>query len=448
MARVLIVDDEPRMRDTLSQILTLSGHEPRAVDCVEAALTALDDEEYDVIVSDIVMPGLSGVDLLEAVRERRARSKVVLITGDPSAETAAEAVRKGAVDYITKPVKRERLAKIVTDAARLKRLEDENRRYREELEELVAARTRELAQSEHRFRELVIKNADGIVATSEAGEILMVNPAAEELMGRPASALLGTPLGLPINPDEPSEVDIHVPGCQPVSIELHTSTINLAGEPAFLASLRDVTARKQVEVERAEHLARFKKLLEDTARALSLAMEMRDPYTAGHQRRVTQLSLALGEALGFDESQLSGLRVTGLLHDLGKLNIPASILSRPSRLTDAELDLIKGHAESAYEILKEIDFPWPVAQAVLQHHERLDGSGYPRGLSGDEIRLEARILAVADVVEAMSSHRPYRPAHGVDHALAHVQRYRGVRFDEQVTDACLKLFEDGFIFED
>jgi len=179
-----------------------------------------------------------------------------------------------------------------------------------------------------------------------------------------------------------------------------------------------------------------------TVQVATTLSEMRDPYTTGHERRVAEVSVAIGAELGFDERRLEGLRVAGYLHDIGKITIPSEILSKPGKLTPVEFQLIKGHAQASYDVLKDVEFPWPVAQVALQHHERLDGSGYPHGLKGEAILLEARIMAVADVVEAMSSHRPYRPGLGIDKALAEIERGRGSAYDPAVVDACLRLFRD------
>ena len=170
--------------------------------------------------------------------------------------------------------------------------------------------------------------------------------------------------------------------------------------------------------------------------------EMRDPYTAGHEKRVAEIAVAISAELGFDGSRQEGMRIAGCLHDIGKINIPAEILSKPGKLTDIEYSLVKGHAQAGYDVLAHVDFPWPMAEVVLQHHERLDGTGYPRGLKGEEIIIEARILAVADVVESMSSHRPYRAALGIDKALDEIKHGRGVAYDATVVDACLKLFNE------
>jgi putative nucleotidyltransferase with HDIG domain len=194
---------------------------------------------------------------------------------------------------------------------------------------------------------------------------------------------------------------------------------------------------------------RLEQNLLQTVQAIAMTLETRDPYTAGHQRRVTELSLAIASAMGLDEQQIEGIRFGATIHDIGKIHIPAEILNRPGRLNELEFGLIKTHPEVGLEIVKEIEFPWPVADIIHQHHERLDGSGYPQGLKGDEIILEARILAVADVVEAMSSHRPYRPGLGIEAALDEISKNRGIFYDPLIVDTCIKLFNDKqFAFSD
>ena len=211
--------------------------------------------------------------------------------------------------------------------------------------------------------------------------------------------------------------------------------------------IRDITYRVEAQQSVEESLKNLQKALNGTVKALANTLESKDPYTAGHQRRVVQLACALARELGESPHYIEGMRVMGFLHDLGKIAIPGEILSKPSRLSEYEFNLIKIHPQAGYDILKEIDFPWPVALAVLQHHERLDGSGYPHGLSGDDIILEARILAVADVVEAIASHRPYRPALGIDQAMTEISQHQGVLYDPAVVQACLRLLsEKAFTF--
>ena len=176
--------------------------------------------------------------------------------------------------------------------------------------------------------------------------------------------------------------------------------------------------------------------------AVSAMVELRDPYTAGHERRAGELAAAIGAEMQLAEDVVKGLRITGYVHDIGKIGVPAEILSKPGRLTATEFELIKNHARVGYEILKDVAFPWPVAEIILQHHERLDGSGYPQQLRDGEIMLQARVLAVADVVESMGSHRPYRPALGVEAALEEITRNAGRLYDADVVSACTRLFRE------
>jgi putative nucleotidyltransferase with HDIG domain len=181
---------------------------------------------------------------------------------------------------------------------------------------------------------------------------------------------------------------------------------------------------------------------------MASAVEARDPYTSGHQIRSADLARAIAMEMGLPQDKIDGIRMAGSIHDIGKLSIPAEILSKPTKLSEIEFSLIKEHARKGYEMLKDVESPWPLAEIVHQHHERMDGSGYPRNLKGDDILIEARILTVADVVEAMASHRPYRPGLGIDAALNEIEKNRGTLYDGAVADACLRLFrEKGFNLE-
>lgn len=215
---------------------------------------------------------------------------------------------------------------------------------------------------------------------------------------------------------------------------------------AVMTSFFDITDRKLAELESAHHATRIQGTFMQTVGLISTLGEMRDAYTAGHERRVAELSHAIGVEMGLEDRQLEGLKVGGFLHDVGNMNIPGEILSKPGRLSPVEMRMVQSHTRAGYEILKNVDFPWPVAQVALQHHERMDGSGYPDGLKGEQILLDARVVAVADVVEAMASHRPYRPALGMDAALAEIENGRGTLYDAGVVDACLRLVrEKGYV---
>ena len=223
----------------------------------------------------------------------------------------------------------------------------------------------------------------------------------------------------------------------------------MAGDMAFgVRSLRMRQERDLALVKNQEQLVQLEDSLEDTVRTIATIVEMRDPYTSGHQVRVADLASAIAMQMGLPDEQVHAIHLAGIVHDLGKIQIPAEILSKPGKITDIEFSLIKIHPQAGYDILKDIDFPWPIAQMVLQHHERMDGSGYPQGLKGEDILLEARILAVADVVEAIAAHRPYRPGLGIEVAMEEITKNRGKFYDPQVVDACLTLFsEQGYTFK-
>jgi PAS domain S-box-containing protein len=206
--------------------------------------------------------------------------------------------------------------------------------------------------------------------------------------------------------------------------------------------------RKRAEEEREIALNKLQTSLEGSILIAASITEMRDPYTSGHQRRVARLATAIAGEMSLSDDLVKGIHFGATIHDIGKIAIPAEILSKPSSLSDLEFSLIRAHPQAGHEILKDIEFPWPIAQIVMQHHERLDGSGYPQGLTGDAILLEARVIAVADVVEAISSHRPYRPALGIDAALEEIERFRNTRYDPKVVDACVALIRDhGYDFQ-
>ena len=193
-------------------------------------------------------------------------------------------------------------------------------------------------------------------------------------------------------------------------------------------------------------LQNLRKTVEGTINIIAGTVDARDPYTAGHQVRVSDLAVTIAKEMGISKEQVKGIRMAGIVHDLGKIQVPAEILSKPGKISELEYELIKSHSRVGFNLLKDVDFPWPISEMVLQHHERMNGSGYPQGLKGDEIMLEARILAVADTVEAMSSHRPYRPALGIEKALKQIKQDKGILFDPDVVDACIKIFKDGYKF--
>lgn len=329
------------------------------------------------------------------------------------------------------------------------------------LEEKRRASERSLAESEQRFRGLVEQSLSGIYIIQN-GQYVYANPRLAEILGVDSyRELVGhSPIEFILPEDRQNveqqidnltqgtsqhltyEAGVRRPDGKIIDIGVHGAMATHMGVPAVIGLVQDVTDKKHAEAQLNTYVEKLQASLMQTVEVATVLSEMRDPYTAGHEHRVAEIAVAIGKEMGLDEYELEGLRVAGYLHDIGKINIPSEILSKPGKLTELEYEIIKGHPQSGYNALKDVDFPWPVAQVALQHHERINGSGYPQGLKGDEIILQARITAVADVVEAMGSHRPYRPGLGLEPALKEIERGSGTLYDPIVTDACLRLFRE------
>jgi len=327
----------------------------------------------------------------------------------------------------------------------------------------------ELAMSEKRFRSVAESATDAIITSNDEGRIIFWNTAAQSIFGYTADEVIGRSAALLMpkrfrkafadgvrrwrETGDSSFTGKRVvyPGLRKdgseFPAEIAYSVWSVGGASFTTAIIRDITARVLAKKALRESYVRAQRTLNGIVKALESAIELRDPYTAGHQVRVAELATAIAKEMDLSPDRIHGIRYAALVHDIGKIAVPAEILSKPTKLTRLEYSLIQAHPQQAYDILKGIEFPWPIADIVLQHHERMDGSGYPRGLKGDQILLEARILSVADVVEAMSSHRPYRAALGLDAALDEIRKNKGRLYDPDVVDACLVVFESGFTFE-
>lgn len=317
-----------------------------------------------------------------------------------------------------------------------------------------------LAESEAKYRGLVEQHITGIYIIQD-GAFVYVNPRFAEIFGYRLPELAGMKVALLVAEKdrdlvmenirkrfsgEVTSIDYEFTGRRKdgssVEIGVHGTRAAYGGKPAIIGVLQDITDRKTAQARAQQYLMQLEKSMFGTIDAVSKMVEMRDPYTAGHEQRVSDLAAAIGREMRLPDERIKGLRVIGLVHDIGKISCPAEILSKPGALTSVELLMVQAHSQLGYDILKGIDFPWPVAEAVLQHHERLDGSGYPLHLKGDAICLEARVIAVADVVEAMATHRPYRAAVGLDIALQEIERGAGTQYDAQAVGACLRLFRE------
>lgn len=322
-----------------------------------------------------------------------------------------------------------------------------------------------LEESEHRYHNLYDTAPTGYAAIdADSGKILQCNPAFALIFDQSKESITGQSFPSLLQHDG-STLDIDTimnqlasgDGIRNSELKIGTKQsdhiwINLNIDPVFdkngaviegRISINDISDRMAAEDQRRRFAVQMETALLQTIQAIALTIEKRDPYTAGHQQRVADLATAIGRHMQLDEHRMEGLRLGGMIHDIGKVYVPTEILNRPGKLDEAQFLLIKNHPQIGYDIIKGIDFPWPLSQMVLQHHERLDGSGYPNRLQGEEITLEARILAVADVIEAMASHRPYRPALSLEVALEEIENHKGNWFDSNVVDACRYLFDSG-----
>jgi PAS domain S-box-containing protein/putative nucleotidyltransferase with HDIG domain len=296
---------------------------------------------------------------------------------------------------------------------------------------------------------------DYLIVLDKWDRVIDLNPAAERFMGYKISEARGLsvkqilpqwpdPFGLATQTAESNrEIAIEKGGTQ----RIYNLSLSMAADPdgystSKVVLLTDITHRKQAEEERQQSAEKTLIALKATIESIARTTEIRDPYTAGHQKRVAQLAFAISGEIGLPKDNTEAVRMAAVIHDIGKIHVPAEILSKPGKLSENEFRLIKLHPQAGFDILKNIEFPWPIAKIVLQHHERMNGSGYPSGLSGGAILIEARILAVADVVEAMDSHRPYRPALGIDKALEEINRNKGTLYDADAVDACVRLFQE------
>jgi PAS domain S-box-containing protein len=316
--------------------------------------------------------------------------------------------------------------------------------------------------SEKWLRQITDNMLDMITQLDLQGRYVYASPSHIPILGYKPEELLGRSIFAFMHPEDKGKVIQGIQGAlqtrTPGSMEfrfrhaqghylylesmgnfLHDSKNEITGA---IFGTRDVTARKQAEEALKGTLKKLKSANEGIIQALAVTSEARDPFTAGHQRRVADLAQAIAREMPLSQDQIEAISMAGMIHDLGKISIPADILSKPSRLLDLEMKLIRMHSQAGYDILKDVEFPWPIAKIILQHHERLDGSGYPSGLKDQEILPEAKVLMVADVVEAMASHRPYRPAHRMGKVLEEIRTKQGKLYDPQVAEACLRLFKE------
>ncbi|HEK85233.1 MAG TPA: HD domain-containing protein [Candidatus Aminicenantes bacterium] len=435
----MVVEDENLVaRDLVNMVRTLGYEVTDIVQTGEAVLPSISQNPPDLALMDIVLKGnLDGIAVASVLWEEYS-IPVVYITSFADDLTFERAKLTEPFGYLIKPFEERELELTIETA-------------------LYKAKMQLLLKEKEQWLSTILKSiGDGIIVTDSEGRVSFFNPIAQKLIGWSESEAIAQPLEKVFKSKGISPLEAHSKSPelqemilfskhgQEIPVELIITPLPEAKgqEGGKVIVFRDVTARKKAEKEIQESWARLHRTLEGTIQAISTTIEMRDPYTAGHQRRVAKLAEAIARELQLSASQVEGIKFAAEIHDIGKIYVPAEILSKPTKLTDLEYTIIKTHPQAGYEILKNIEFPWPIAQIVLQHHERMNGSGYPNGLKGDKILLEARILAVADVVEAMSSHRPYRPSFGLDKALDEINSNQGVLYDPEVVKACLKIISN------
>lgn len=321
-----------------------------------------------------------------------------------------------------------------------------------------------LRQSEEKYRSLVENAQEGVYQTAPDGKFITVNNGFAKIYGYNSAqevlqSITDISRQLYVHPQDRERLlklvkkygavnDFEAQGYRKdggriwTSVSAHAVLDDQKRVLYYQGMIQDISEKKQIEAERLENVKTLRKALGATINAMAVTVETRDPYTAGHQRRVADLARAIATEMKLTSDQIDGVRMAGMIHDIGKISIPSEILTKPTQLSALEYNLIKTHPDSGYSILKDIEFPWPIARIVLEHHERINGSGYPRGLKENEILLESKIMAVADVVEAISSHRPYRAAHGIEAGLQEIANNRGVLYDAEAVDACLRLFRE------
>jgi len=455
-AKILIVEDETIVARDIQKSVEQMGYAVCAVaSSGKEAVQKAGETRPDLTLMDIVLKGK--MDGIMAAEQINALFKIpiVYLTAYYDNDILARAKITTPYGYITKPFN-DRELRIAIEIAL----------YKKQAE--VRIRKTEL------WLATVLRSVgDGVIASDRAGLVTFMNQMAEKLTGRKQEEVLGKKLTevLNVKDEELGSLEKHLVEkviTQGLIINLLEDRLLVAkdgteipisdslapireddGETAgTVLVFRDITERKRMEEERQQAVDRLRKAMGATVQSMAVVVETRDPYTAGHQRRVADLACAIATEMGLTTDQIDGIRTTGTIHDIGKISIPAEILSKPTKLSGNEFGLIKVHPQSGYDIFKDIDFPWPVARMVLEHHERMNGSGYPQGLPGDKLLIESRIIAVADVVEAMASHRPYRPGLGIDKALDEISKNKGILYDREVVAACLRLFnEKGYKME-
>jgi len=432
---ILIIDDNEDIRKNLKIIFNRKGYKIDTVGTAQEALKKAHKKYFNIALIEFKLSDMEGTILLSKLKELYPKMICLIITAYAFLQNVRMAERINADGYFIKPL-------IIEDV--LYRIEKILKEQRVE---------KKLKESEEKYRALFENTGTATMIIEEDETISMINTQGEKLSGYSKEEIENkmklTDFVIPEDMEKikkyhiarkkagenpPTKYEFHFIDKKSKIKNIFLKVGIMPGSKKSIASLIDITENKKSE-------ERLKKTMDAAIDTISKIVEAKDPYTAGHQQRVSLLATAIAKELNLSPDKVEEIRIASLIHDIGKISIPAEILSKSTTLSDIEFSLVKGHSQIGYDILKSIDFSYPVAQIVLQHHERLDGSGYPNNLKGDEILLEAKIIGVADIVEAMSSHRPYRPALGIDAALEEITKNKAILYDSKVVDACLKIFK-------
>jgi PAS domain S-box-containing protein/putative nucleotidyltransferase with HDIG domain len=447
--KILVVEDESIVARDIRNMLVGLGYEVTGVVAsAKAAVQKAQETMPDIVLMDVMLQGkITGVEAAEQIYTKFS-IPVVYLTAYADSTTVQQAKKTEPFGYIIKPFEERELQTTIEIAL-----------YKYQMQ-------MELKDRERWLSTILRSIGDGVIATNKIGVITFMNPLAENLTGWKLDQALDRTLSdvFKVINQKPGKMQ-RIPVKKilegkgsalsdeailvskngkrtPIDPRLEPIKDDSGNITGVVLAFTDVTSRKKAEEELKRSFEQQKIAMEGTVRAIAYTVETRDPYTAGHQRRVTKLACAIGEEMKLSRDQIEGLRMSGELHDIGKIHVPAEILSKPGQISEAEYTIIKTHSQVGHDILKTIEFPWPVAKIVLQHHERIDGSGYPLGLKAKDILLEAKILAVADVIEAMATHRPYRPALSIEVSLREISKNKGKLYDSEVAESCLKVFKE------
>lgn len=444
--KILLIEDNPADARLIKESLAETNGEAfdfKYADRLSDGLKKISEEDFDVVLLDLGLPDSTGLETITSFSKKNKDIPLIVFTGTDDLDTAIEALDIGAQDYLVKGQ---------FDSASLPR----SIRYAIERKKIEV----ELKKSESKYRLLFENSIDGIYITTIEGKYVDANTALVKMLGyKNKDELLSIDIKKELyvsknerpGPDKRNrvfETRLKKKDGTRVYVEISSNVIYKDGKPKhYQGIIRDITDRKQAEKEIKENLSKIKRTFEQTITALGNLIEVKDPYTSGHQKKVAAISIAIAKDLGLTDEAIEAIRLASLIHDIGKISIPTSILSKPGKLTDIERAMIEIHSQTGYDIVKEIDFPYPIAKIILQHHERLNGSGYPSGLKGDDIMLEAKIIAVVDVFEAMSSHRPYRAARSMEDARDELINNKGTLYDPDVVDCIINYIDSYYKIE-